>query len=125
MIKYVINIDNHWKVIVYYNINYNFSNIIIKDLKEINCNTKTINNIYKNMFNHKAKGVTISNTKLYISVVLFNKHNNYYDYINSVIHEAEHIKQSMLKAYNIEDKGEIPAYTIGFIAKKMLIPLLE
>ncbi len=35
------------------------------------------------------------------------------DYINSIVHEAEHIKQAMLKAYRVEDKGEPPAYTIG------------
>lgn len=125
MIKYIINIDNYWKVIVYYNVNYNFFNIIYKNLKDINCSKSTIDKIYHNMFYNNAKGVTISNTYLYTSVVLLNKHKDYYDYINSIVHEAEHIKQSILKTYNIKDKGEPPAYTIGYIAKKMLIPILD
>lgn len=120
MIKQYINIDNYWKVIVYYNINYNLFDYIVKDLNDINTNTKTITNIYKNMSTRKAKAVTISNIKYKRSVVLFNTHKSFSDYINSIIHEAEHIKQSMLKAYNVDDKGEAPAYTIGFIVMKML-----
>lgn len=120
MIKQYINIDNYWKVVVYYNINYNLFDYIIKDLNKLNTNTKTIINIYKNMFTGKAKAVTISSIKYKRSVVLFNTHKSFSDYINSIIHEAEHIKQAMLKAYNVDDKGEAPAYTIGFIVMKML-----
>ena len=120
MIKQYINIDNYWKVVVYYNINYNLFDYIVKDLNKLNTNTKTIINIYKNMYTRKAKAVTISNIKYKRSVVLFNTHKSFSDYINSIIHEAEHIKQAMLKAYNVDDKGEAPAYTIGFIVMKML-----
>lgn len=120
MIKRVININNYWKVIVYYNINYNFFHIIRKDLDKLNCTERTINTLYTNMRNNIAKAVTISNTKEYTSVVLFNIHTTKHDYINSIIHEAEHIKQSILKAYKIKDVGEPPAYTIAFIAMKML-----
>ena len=67
MFKHIININNYWKVIVYYNIDYNF-----------------------------------------------------FDYINSIVHEAEHVKQAMLAYYNIEDEGENAAYTIAYIATKML-----
>lgn len=120
MIKQYINIDNYWKVVVYYNINYNLFDYIVKDLNKLNTNTKTIINIYKNMSTRKAKAVTISSIKYKRSVVLFNTHKSFSDYINSIIHEAEHIKQAMLKAYNVDDKGEAPAYTIGFIVMKML-----
>lgn len=120
MIKQYINIDNYWKVVVYYNINYNLFDYIVKDLNKLNTNTKTIINIYKNMSTGKAKAVTISNIKHKRSVVLFNTHKSFSDYINSIIHEAEHIKQAMLRAYNVDDKGEAPAYTIGFIVMKML-----
>lgn len=33
--------------------------------------------------------------------------------------EAEHIKQAMLNTYMIEDKGEPPAYTIGYLLQRM------
>ena len=73
------------------------------------------------MKRRKAKAVTLSNRLLHISVVVFNKHKDKLDYINSIVHEAEHIKQHMLKAYNVDDEGEPPAYTVGYIAMKMLM----
>ena len=50
-----------------------------------------------------------------------NEHKTIEDYINSIVHEAEHVKQAMLKAYKVDDSGEPPAYTIGFIVMKMLV----
>ena len=121
MIKYVFNIEDYWKVIVYYNIDYNLFNNIYKDLKSIGINDKYINRIYNRMSKHKTKAITISNVNKYISVVLFNTHKTYYDYINSIIHEAEHIKQNMLYKYNVDDIGEPPAYTVGYVAMKMIM----
>lgn len=69
---------------------------------------------------HSAKAVTISSSKDKTSVVLFNIHKNKYDYINSIVHEAEHVKQAMLNYYDVEDAGEPPAYTVGYLVMKML-----
>lgn len=124
MIKRVINIDDYWKVIVYYNIDYNLFHFIDNSLKKIGCNDYQIDSIYDNMFYKRSKAVTISNINKCTSVVLFNKHDSYTDYINSIIHEAEHIKQSILDAYNVDDSGEAPAYTVGYIGMKMLMFLL-
>jgi hypothetical protein len=41
------------------------------------------------------------------------------DYISSIVHEAEHVKQAILDTYDIEDKGEAPAYTIGYLVMQM------
>jgi hypothetical protein len=119
MIKRIINIDKYWKVIVYYNIDYNFFNSIAKTLKEYGSPLEKINRIYINMTT-TAKAFTLSNYKYKISIVGFNYHKNKYDYINSIIHESEHIKQSILYYYNIEDKGEYAAYTVAYIATKMI-----
>lgn len=120
MIKQSINVNNYWKVIVYYNVDYNFFNIIYEDLKLIDISNKVINRVYNTMITQKAKAVTITNPYYKTSIVLFNKHKNKYDYINSIVHEAEHIKQDMLRVYNVEDIGEPPAYTIGYLVMKMM-----
>ena len=67
----------------------------------------------------EAKAATFSDTAKHVSVVLFNPHESSKDYINSIVHEAEHIKQAMLKAYHVEDRGEAPAYTIGYLVGRM------
>ena len=120
MIKQVIDVNGYWKVIVYYNINYNLFSYVYLDLYDINISEKSIKRIYKTMITNKAKAVTISNINLYTSIVCFNKHKDKYDYINSIVHEAEHVKQDMLEAYNVADYGEPPAYTIGYLVMKML-----
>ena len=120
MIKQTIDVNGYWKIIVYYNIDYNLFGYIANVLYKIRIKEKYINRIYNNMSNGKAKAFTVSNEFLRVSVVGFNKHNSKYDYINSIVHEAEHVKQDMLYAYKVEDKGEPPAYTIGFIVMKML-----
>lgn len=125
MIKQVFNVEHYWKVIVYYNVNYSLFNIIADTLKEIHCPNYIINEIYYYMKTHRAKAVTISTCKNKTSVLLFNKHSDYYDYINSAVHEAEHIKQALLKCYKIDDEGEAPAYTIGFLASKMIKKMMN
>ena len=119
MIKRIININNYWKVIVYYDIDYNFFDYIEYDLLYYGTPVESIKRIYYNMRTN-AKAFTYSNAKYKTSIVGFNIHYNKYDYINSIVHEAEHVKQAMLDYYNIIDKGENAAYTIAYIAMKML-----
>lgn len=120
MIRQVINVNNYWKIIVYYNIDYNLFDYIARDLYyEVSSPVEKIDEIYHNLL-HNAKAVTVSSITNHVSVVAFNIHRNKYDYLNSIVHEAEHIKQAMLRAYRVEDIGEPPAYTIGFVVMKML-----
>lgn len=119
MIKRIINVSNYWEVIVYYNIDYNFFDYIVRDLKSYNTPVESIRRIYHNM-RTTAKAFTYSNAKYKVSIVGFNIHFDKYDYINSIVHESEHIKQAILKYYNIADEGENAAYTVAYIAMKML-----
>lgn len=119
MIKQVFNIEHYWKVIVYYDIDYSLFDDVYDDLYKANVSTKTIIRLFKNISTYKAKAVTISNIKKNISIVIFNKHKTDEDYINSIVHEAEHIKQHVLHKYHVKDNGEEPAYTIGYIAMNM------
>ena len=66
-----------------------------------------------------AKAVTCSSGIYLTSIVLFNKHSSREDYISSLVHEAEHIKQAMLHVYMVDDSGEPPAYTIGYLVMCM------
>ena len=73
MIKQIINIDNYWEVIVYYDIDYNFFNDIVKELNYLNAPVEEIDKIYYIM-KYKAKAFTYSNLKYRVSIVGFNKH---------------------------------------------------
>jgi hypothetical protein len=119
MIRQQFNIEGYWDVVVFWDVDYNYPSIIVEELSKLKISIDELEAIFDKMESKKAKAVTYSNLKLHKSVVLFNEHNSLADYLSSVVHEAEHIKQAMLKVYKVEDKGEPPAYTIGYIVKKM------
>lgn len=119
MTRQFIKIESYWEVIVYYSVDYASFFHIYEDFRKVGANEKTIKQVYDIMSSGKAKAVTFSNTDEHKSIVLFNKHRSRIDFISSLVHEAEHVKQAMLKAYNVEDQGEDPAYTIGYIVSRM------
>lgn len=118
MVRQQFHVRHYWKAIIYYNIDYGFLDVIVDDLKDIGFSYKKIKSLL-HILRFKAKAVTCSNIDCCISIVLFNRHDTVTDYIDSIVHEAEHIKQSMLKVYGVEDKDEPPAYTIGYLVSKM------
>jgi len=113
------SIENYWEVVVFYNVDYNLFYIIADRLKGMEASEDLIDEIYDTMKSGRAKAVTYSNKLKHISMVLFNRHKTKEDYLNSIVHEAEHIKQAMLSEYNVEDEGEPPAYTIGYLVSQM------
>ena len=119
MIKQQFDVDSYWKVVIFYNVDYDLLKPIYKELLSIGFSHKSIDEAIDLLYSGEAKAVTFSNTLSYNSVILFGKHNNKYDYINSLVHEAEHVKQAMLKAYRVVDEGEPPAYTMGFLIENM------
>ena len=119
MIRQVFDIEDYWTVVVFYNIDYSLISRIVKELVNAGASTETIKETYDMLKSGKAKAATFSNIDWHISVVLFNSHESKRDYINSIVHEAEHVKQAMLAAYDIEDEGEPPAYTIGHLVERM------
>ena len=119
MIKQVFNVESYWKVIVWYSLDYNLFPLVEADLIEVGISRRNLDTLYWMMHSGRAKAVTFSNEELYVSVVIFNIHESKADYIDSIVHEAEHVKQAMLRAYQVEDKGEPPAYTIGYLISQM------
>ena len=119
MIRQQFSVEKYWEVIVYYHVDYNLFNIIEEELLTNDITLNTLDELYYMMYSGKAKVVTFSSPMKHISIVLFNIHKNKSDYINSIVHEAEHIKQAMLSAYRVEDEGEPPAYTIGYLVSRM------
>lgn len=119
MVRQQFDVGRYWRVIVYYDVDYNLFYVIADDLVETGFSQEEIDNLYGDLRSGKAKAVTCSSLKEHISVVILPEHVDKTDYINSIVHEAEHVKQAMLKVYGVEDQGEPPAYTIGHIVGKM------
>lgn len=123
MIKKIFSINNKWKVIVYYNIDYNLFDYIANDIYNLGMSNKLINRVYKMMKSGRAKAVTISSPVKKCSIVAFNSTKSNYDLINSIAHEAVHVMEAMLNYYDTDIEGEPPAYTIGHLVQIMMQPL--
>ena len=119
MTKQIFYIEHYWKVIAYHNIEYKFFRHIFKDLYSIGFSNASITRIYKKFKLNQIKAVTCSSPTYKTSILIFAKHDNPIDYINSIVHESEHLKQVLLKVYKVYDEGEPPAYTVGYIASKL------
>ena len=117
MVKQTFSVGGYWEVVIFWNLDYHFFDDVELELLMIGFTKASIEEVRKSMESGEAKAVTCSHQ--HTSVVLFNKHESKTDYINSIVHEAEHIKQAMLRAYDVEDIGEAPAYTIGYLVGKM------
>ena len=119
MIKQVFDVESYWKIIVYYDVDYNFFDDVVWEMRMASIPDKVIDEVWHTVKPGKAKAVTCNSIDNHISVVVFNRHQSNADYINSIVHEAEHVKQAMFRAYSIDDEGEPPAYTIGYIVMRM------
>lgn len=119
MIRQVINVDNHWRVIVYYNVNYALFDYIKEELVSLGSPVEEIDKLYDTMSSFRAKAATYIIPKHKTSIVLFNKHKSNIDYLNSIAHECYHVVDGILDYYNYSMRGEPPAYTIGFLFKEM------
>ena len=117
MIKQVFDVDGYWNVVVFWNVDYDFFDDIELELRMVGFSKVAIEEVRKSMVSREAKAVICSHQ--HTSIVLFNQHDSISDYLSSIVHEAEHIKQAILRAYKVEDNGEPPAYTIGYLVKKM------
>ena len=119
MIRQEFEVEHYWQVVVFYNLDFDLFDIVEEELLNIGFPLMEIDTLYYQLWSSYAKAVTCSNIEYHTSIVLFNPHTSPQDYLDSIVHEAEHVKQAMLKAYQVEDRGEPPAYTIGYLISRM------
>jgi hypothetical protein len=119
MIRQQFSVEDYWKVIVWYDLDFNLLSYIHRDLSSIGFSKRNIDKLFNELRESYIKAVTCSNEEYHTSVVILKKHTSKEDYINSIVHEAEHVKQAMLSAYRVEDRGEPPAYTLGYLVMRM------
>lgn len=119
MIAQHIDVDGFWECVVFYDIDHALFDFIAEELYFLGASRGTIESIKRTLEEGKAKAFTYSNIDRKKSIVGFNRHDRASDYLNSIVHEAEHVKQAMLKTYRVEDSNEPPAYTVGYLVQKM------
>lgn len=124
MIRQQFYVEHYWGVIVFYDLDFDLFQYVEDELLDIGFPLREIDTLYYQLWSGYAKAVTCSNIEIHKSIILLLPHTSPQDYLDSIVHEAEHVKQAMLDAYQVEDKGEPPAYTIGYLISQ-IYPILK
>ena len=121
MIKQMFYIDKYdWQIVVLYEVSYYNKDYVINKLKEI-CDNDNIIAQARNNLNLRSynTGFTYSDLNKQQTLIVIGKANSSYELINTIVHEANHLKSHIATAYNINEKGEEVSYLIGGIGKVM------
>ena len=107
-----------WKVVVLHNTNVSNKAFIIKTLKEICDDDYYISKAESSIDANKPnQGFIYSNVKTKCSIINIGYATNTSEYIDTIIHEANHLQSHIASYYNLDEKGEEVCYLIAHIVK--------
>lgn len=110
----------YWKVYVYYDVTSKDITKIITSLYEIGFPRSYITSAYITLNSNKLnQGLTQTNNRRKISVIVFTKTSNASQFVNSFVHEIGHLSNHIARTYNLDLNGEEVQYIAGDIAQEM------
>lgn len=119
MIKYVIDVAGYWSVVLFVDVDYDKYDIIESALTDILAPISVIDEIYDKISYKYNAGVTFTNPDFRTSIVCINKTTSREELINTISHEAYHVKSDICDYYNVQPDSEQAAYLIGYLVGKM------
>ena len=119
MIKSTIDVAGYWSVVLFVDVDYDKYDIIESALTDILAPISVIDEIYNRISYKYDSGVTFSNPDYRTSVVCINKARSREQFINTISHEAYHVKSDICDYYNVPLDSEQAAYLIGYLVGKM------
>ena len=109
-----------WKIVVFHNTNADNEHVVINALKEICNDEKIIDTATQSVRNRTYNnGFIYSNFKLKRSVISIGVASSSEEYIDTIIHEANHLQSHIATVYNLDEKGEEVCYLIADIVKRI------
>ena len=109
-----------WHIRVYYDVEQSDINFCIKQLKKLTTNSKIYEECKETLdTNKKDRAYTYSSYVAKSSIVFIGIPSSMGELINTITHEANHIKSHIATCYNLNEKGEKVSYLIGEIVKEM------
>lgn len=109
-----------WKVKVLYNVSRSDINEVMGILKSICDEPRFLNQAYNNInSNSPNTGFIYTNYDFKVSLIIIGKANSPNEFIDTVVHETNHLQSHIATYYNLNEKGEEVSYLIGYIVKQM------
>ena len=121
MKRQVIHIPEYeWKVYVYYGTTPYDTEELLGKLRSLGCSEsgvlRTRKQLLRGGYNN---GFTYSNHALKQSVVSLGRASEFAQFLNSFVHELQHLSTHIAQAYGIPLDGEEICYLSGWIAQEM------
>ena len=109
-----------WSVVVLYNVNHNDVEFIQDNLSKICDNNQQIkDSTYYIEQQIPNTGFIFSNLDINIRLIPIRPSPSNKEFINTIVHEANHLQSHIATKYNIDEKGEEVCYLIGEIVERM------
>lgn len=113
-------LDYDWIVHVYYDTTPKNANEITNALYYLGCSYKGIVRTRKQILSGEYNnGMTYSNRVLKQSIVSLGRASEFAQFLNSFVHELQHLSTHIAQTYDIPLDGEEICYLSGGIAKEM------
>ena len=125
MIKQIINVDNHWTVIVYYEIAKQNVSEVMETLSRFNCPKNDKRSAYDVLYYEKDSGITYTNSSYKTTIIGISLATSGEELFNTIVHEIKHAQSHICKFFNVAENEEDAAYLCGYLAKYMFWNIIK
>lgn len=121
MIRQLIYIPKYdWEVVVYYDSDFRDASEILGEMDEIGVDEYTYIKAKNNLrMGHKDTGLTYTNAKERISVIVLSRTSSKAEFANTWFHELIHCSMHIARENSLSPDGEAVAYVGGELARSM------
>ncbi len=119
MIKHYIDIDGAWAFILAYNVGLGDLDDIASWLEALGCDKESISEACRVALGTNS-GFTFSNDDLRMSLMVISDATSVEQWLDTLVHEIDHLQATICKYYDVELGTEEAAYLQGYIMKKCL-----
>lgn len=110
-----------WNVIIYYTVDEEQKTNIVTELKELQPSRETLDKLERNLMNAELDtGFIYSSFYKKYSIIVIHKASSIGEFVNTVVHEKNHLEMHICEALDINPYSEEAAILSGELAMQML-----
>lgn len=111
--------NNDWDILIYYGTSEEDVHDVYNALVALGCSKREARKAARAVTFHLNTGLTYSNSDLRMSLVCIADATSADQFVNTAIHEANHIQSHVCEYFGIEEDSETASYMIGYIVQRM------
>lgn len=109
-----------WHVRVYYAVHRYWAGDIVRDLRDAGCRGRQLRTAWENLRRGELNtGITYSNFGRRETVMVISLVSTAAEFLNSWMHEMQHLCRHVAAAFGIDPYGEEAAYLAGDVGQRM------